>query len=213
MKPNISLADQISEILSEHGAGGRVRPAEAIASPFAPVVLQMLLGELHYSLEPLPECEGPTRENFLQGLQSTVRFRDRSAVIVDVLEGFLCARCRYLVELGPGNRHVAKVIGKVGLVEDLLGQEVLVVLVQIVARLDLGGEFAVESAVHHPPGDSLRHHERHSVLMAETKGRYIHDSHRWSFNDAVHLQRTRGSCHKHFEYVPLKLLQVTFICS
>lgn len=45
----------------------------------------------------------------------------------------------------------------------------LVVLVQIVVRLDLEGEFAVEGTVHHPPGDVLRHHERHSVLGAETK--------------------------------------------
>lgn len=146
--------------------------------------------------------------------------------------------CHHLVELGPGHRHVAKVVSKVGLVEDLLGQEVLVVLVQVVARLDLGGEFAVESAVHPPPGNSLRHYERHSVLVAAAKkGRCVNDSHsshvsecqervcdrpsfqtctknprRW-FYDAVHLQATRGSCHKHFEYIFLKLLQVTFICS
>lgn len=151
------------------------RPAEATASPFAPVVLQMLLGELHHSLEPLPEREGPTRENFLQCLQNTV-----GGLAVVVLswaymfaKGFLQASSRYLVELGPGDGHVAEVVCKVGLVEDLLGQEVLVILVQIVARLDLGGEFAVESVVHHPPGDSLRHHERHSVLGAETKALFM----------------------------------------
>lgn len=83
----------------------------------------------------------------------------------------LCGRtytCAYLIKLGPGNHHVAEVVGKVGLVEYLLGQEVLVVVVQIVLRLDLGGEFTVESAVHHPPGHALRHHEWHSVLMTTT---------------------------------------------
>lgn len=211
MKPNINLADGISETLGEHGSGGRVRHAAAIASPFAPVVLQMLLGELHHSLEPLPEREGPTRENFLQGLQSTVKSRSGPAVSDRVCWGSLRACCHHLVELGPGDRHVAEVVGKVGLVEDLLGQEVLVVLVQIVARLDLGGEFAVESVVHHPPGDSLRHHERHSVLVAETKGRYVNDSH------SSQVIKQEGVCyhrsfktrpkigHKHFE----KILRIT----
>lgn len=75
----------------------------------------------------------------------------------------------HLVKLGPGHRHVAEVICKVRPVEYLLGQKVLVVLVQIVARLDLGGEFTVESVVHHPPGHALRHHKWHSVLVAKTK--------------------------------------------
>lgn len=82
----------------------------------------------------------------------------------------LCERtCVYLIKLGPGNHHVAEVVSKVRLVEYLLGQEVLVVLVQIVVCLDLRGEFTVKSAVHHPPGHTLRHHERHSVLMTTTK--------------------------------------------
>lgn len=73
MKPNINLVDQRTETLSENRANGRVCPAQANVSPFAPVVLQMLLGELHHSLEPLPECEGPPGKNFLRGQQSTVR--------------------------------------------------------------------------------------------------------------------------------------------
>lgn len=84
----------------------------------------------------------------------------------------LCKRtytCVYLIELAPGNQHVAEVVGKIWLVKYLLGQEVLVIMVQIVVGLDLRGEFTVESAVHHPPGHALRHHERHSVLMTITK--------------------------------------------
>lgn len=76
--------------------------------------------------------------------------------------------CVYLIKLGPGDHHVAKVICKVRLVEYLLGQEMLVVVVQIVLCLDLRGEFTVESAVHHPPRHTLRHHEWHSVLMTMT---------------------------------------------
>lgn len=74
----------------------------------------------------------------------------------------------HLIKLGPGHHHVAEVVSKVRLVEYLLGQEVLVVMVQIVLCLHLSGEFTVESAVHHPPGHTLRHHERHSVLMTAT---------------------------------------------
>lgn len=77
----------------------------------------------------------------------------------------------YLIKLGPGNHHVAEVICKVRLVEYLLGQEMLVVVVQIVLCLDLGGEFTVESAVHHPPRHTLRHHEWHSLLMTTTEER------------------------------------------
>lgn len=76
--------------------------------------------------------------------------------------------CVHLIKLGPGNHHVAEVVGKVGLIEYLLGQEVLVVVIQIVLCPDLSGEFTVESAVHHPPGHALRHHERHPVLMTTT---------------------------------------------
>lgn len=48
----------------------------------------MLLGELHHSLEPLPEGEGPTGENLLQGLQKhTVRSRGRPAVGIHVRPG------------------------------------------------------------------------------------------------------------------------------
>lgn len=54
--------------------------------------------------------------------------------------------CVYLIKLGPGNHCVAEVVGKVGFVEYLLGQEVLVEVVQIVFCLDLRGEFTVESA-------------------------------------------------------------------
>lgn len=77
--------------------------------------------------------------------------------------------CVYLIKLGPGNHHVAEVVGKVRLVKYLLGQEVLVVVVQIVMCLDLSSEFTVESFVHHPPWHTLGHHERHSVLMTTTK--------------------------------------------
>lgn len=79
--------------------------------------------------------------------------------------------CVYLIKLGPGNQHVAEVVGKVGFVEYLLGQEVLVVLVQIVFCLDLRDKFTVESAVHHPPGHALGHHKWHSVLRATTEWR------------------------------------------
>lgn len=71
----------------------------------------------------------------------------------------------YLVKLSPGNHHVAEIAGEVGLVEDFLGQEVLVVLAELVLRLDLSDEFTVERVTHHPPGNTLGHHERHSVLM------------------------------------------------
>lgn len=151
-----------------------------------------------------------------------MRSRGRPAVGAHVRPGASPrARCRHLVELGPGDRHVTEVVGEVGLVEDLLGQEVLVVLVQIVACLDLGGEFAVESAVHHPPGDTLRHHERHSVLVAEAKGpcmtaarraltrenvwtggrlrsQVIEDEQQNPDTHAAHPQATRGTHHKHF---------------
>lgn len=77
--------------------------------------------------------------------------------------------CKHLIKLGPGNQHVAEVVSKVRLVEYLLGQEVLVVLVQIVFCLDLRDKFTVESVVHHPPGHTLRHHKWYSVLTATTK--------------------------------------------
>lgn len=51
--------------------------------------------------------------------------------------------CVYLIKLGPGNHCVAIVVSKVGLVEYLLGQEVLVVLVQIVFGANLRREFTV----------------------------------------------------------------------
>lgn len=77
--------------------------------------------------------------------------------------------CLYLIKLGPSNQHAAEVVCKIWLVKYLLGQEVLVVVVQIVLCLDLRCEFTVKSAVHHPPGHALRHHERHSVLMTMTE--------------------------------------------
>lgn len=75
----------------------------------------------------------------------------------------------YLIKLGPGNHHVAEVVHKVRLVKYLLGQEVLVVVVQVVLRLDLRCKLTVESAGHHPPGNALWHHEWHSLLMITTK--------------------------------------------
>lgn len=74
----------------------------------------------------------------------------------------------YLVKLGPGHHHVAKVIHVVRFVENLLGQEVQVVVVQVLVCLDLRGEFAVESVAHHPPGHSLWDYEWYSVLITTT---------------------------------------------
>lgn len=82
---------------------------------------------------------------------------------------FLFARGRYpradLIKLGPGNHHVAEVAIIVRLIKDLLGQKVLVALVEVVFCLDLGCELAVESVVHHPPWNTLRNHKWDSVLM------------------------------------------------
>lgn len=95
-----------------------------------------------------------------------VRFEFMSSCVYLYERTYACA---YLIKLRPGNHHVAEVVGKVGFVKYLLGQEMLVELVQIVFCLDLRGKFTVESAVHHPPGHTLGHHKRHSVLMATTK--------------------------------------------
>lgn len=77
--------------------------------------------------------------------------------------------CAHLIELSPGNHHVAEVIGEVWFVKYLLGQEVLIVVVEVVMRLDLRGEFTVESAAHELPGHTLRHHKWHSVLTTSTE--------------------------------------------
>lgn len=95
-------------------------------------------------------------------LKGTVRFVGQSD---------LCQRIEahaYLIKLGPGNHHVAEILIKVGLIKDLLCQEVLVVLVQVVLRPNLRCKFAVESVVHHPPWHAVRHHKGYSVLMAVT---------------------------------------------
>ena len=83
----------------------------------------------------------------------------------------LCKRIHtdaYLIKLGPGNHHVAEVFIVVRPAKYLLGQEVLVVVVQTMLCLDLRGKFTVESAAHHPPGHTIRHHEGYSVLMTTT---------------------------------------------
>lgn len=39
--------------------------SRGVSSPFAPVGLQVLLGQLHHALKPLPEGERSSRENLL----------------------------------------------------------------------------------------------------------------------------------------------------
>lgn len=73
--------------------------------------------------------------------------------------------CHNLIELSPSHAAVLEVlIAGIIVIEDLLGQEEVVLLAEAIRGLHLSHELLVESLTHHPPGDTIHDHKGDPIL-------------------------------------------------